>query len=93
MFLFTSFSALAAIAASLGVQRTSAAPLENQRLEIRQSTGTIIPGQYIVKLKDGTDPTAHQLSLPFAFSVEDANSPIINELAGLFNGMLSSNPF
>jgi hypothetical protein len=92
MFLFTSFSALAAIAASLALQG-SAAPVETRRLKIRQSSGNGVPGQYIVKLKDGTDPAAHRSSLPFAFSVEDANSPIINELTGHFNGRLYYNPF
>jgi hypothetical protein len=94
MFLFTSFSAVAAIAASLTIRGTNAAPLETQRLAIRQSSGNVVPGQYIVKLKDGTDSAAHQSSLPFAFSIDDVNSPIISELTGAFNGRLvRCNPF
>jgi cerevisin len=86
MFLFTSFSAIAALAASLAIQGTTAAPLEKSRLKLRDVTGTVVPGQYIVKLKAGTDTATHGISLPFAFSVEDTSSPIISELIGLFTG-------
>jgi len=35
-----------------------------------------IENSYIVKLKDGINTTSHINSLPFLFSVEDANSPV-----------------
>jgi len=35
-----------------------------------------IENSYIVKLKDGANTTSHINSLPFPFSVEDANSPV-----------------
>jgi cerevisin len=91
MFLFTSFSALAALATSLAINGANAAPLaEKSSLKLRDVTGPTVVGQYIVKLKDGIDAAAHRTSLPFAFSVEDTSSPIISELIGLFNGYVGT---
>ena len=45
-----------------------------------------IESSYIVKLKDGTNTTSHINSLPFPFSVEDANSPVTHWWPDFFKG-------
>lgn len=84
--MFTALAAVATLVASFTLQATHAAPLDMPRLKIRDATGPVVAGQYVVKLKDGVDPSTHRSSLPFAFSVEDTDSPIISDLLGIFNG-------
>ncbi|KAG8787493.1 subtilisin-like serine protease [Serendipita sp. 405] len=87
--MFFSFSAtLAAFALSAFVQ---AAPLqerqETQKLSVRRVNGRTVKGRYIVKLKDAVETTHHIESLPFAFSVADAASPIVQSFVdGFFSG-------
>jgi hypothetical protein len=45
-----------------------------------------IENSYIVKLKDGINTTSHINSLPFPFSVEDANSPVTHWWPDFFKG-------
>ena len=70
MMLFSTFTALAA---ALFLTFENVAPASAHRLRDLDST---IENSYIVKLKDGANATSHINSLPFPFSVEDANSPI-----------------
>jgi hypothetical protein len=63
------FTALA-VALSLIVE--NAAPASARPLRGRDP----IKNSYIVRLKDGVNTTSHINSLPFPFSVEDANSPV-----------------
>jgi hypothetical protein len=63
----------AALAAALSLAFDNAAPASARRLRDRDFN---LENSYIVKLKDGANSTSHINSLPFQFSVEDANSPI-----------------
>jgi hypothetical protein len=61
------------LAAALSLTFQNIAPASARRLRDRDFN---IENSHIVKLKDGTNTTSHVNSLPFPFSVEDANSPI-----------------
>jgi hypothetical protein len=69
MLSFISFTALTAVL-SLIFEKTTLASA--RRLRHRD----FVENSYIVKLKDDANTTSHINSLPFPFSVEDANSPI-----------------
>jgi hypothetical protein len=64
--LFTAF----AVALSLIVKNAAPASAHPSR---RHDS---IENSYVVRLKDGVNTTSHINSLPFPFSVEDANSPV-----------------
>jgi hypothetical protein len=68
-----SFLLFTTLAAALSLTFESAPPASARRLGGRDS---YIENSYIVRLKDGANVTAHINSLPFLFSVEDADSPI-----------------
>jgi len=68
-----SFISFTALAATLSLTLDHAAPASAHRLKDLDSE---IENSYIVKLKDGANATSHINSLPFPFSVDDANSPI-----------------
>jgi hypothetical protein len=70
--MFSSIS-FAALAATLSLTFANATPAGGSRLRVRDS---YIENEYIVKLKDRANITSHISSLPFAFSVEDTNSPV-----------------
>lgn len=71
-----------ALAAALSLTFASAAPVT--RLTVRDSTGPVIQDEYIVKLKDTAVTSVHIASLPFAFSVADADSPVTHSWADDF---------
>jgi Peptidase inhibitor I9 len=75
-----------ALAAALSLSFANAAPASVRRLTVRDSNGPTIENEYIVKLKDGANATSHIDSLPFAFSVDDTNSPVTHSWSDLFNG-------
>jgi cerevisin len=54
----------------------NAAPATVSRLTVRDSNGPTVENEYIVKLKDSAITASHISSLPFAFSVDDTNSPV-----------------
>jgi hypothetical protein len=76
-----------ALAAALSLTFANAAPATLRRLTVRDSNGPTIENEYIVKLKNGANTTSHIDSLPFAFSVDDTNSPVTHSWSGdFFNG-------
>ena len=78
-----SFISFTALAAALSLIFENAAPASARRLSGRDSN---IENSYIVKLKDGANTTSHINSLPFLFSVEDANSPVTHWWPDFFKG-------
>jgi hypothetical protein len=58
-----------------------ASPVAPNRLTVRDVQGPVVPGEYIVKLKKSANRSAHISSLPFAFSVLDTLSPILQDFA------------
>jgi len=68
-----SFITFTALAAALSLTFESTAPASAHLLRGLDSN---VENSYIVKLKDGANTTSHINSLPFPFSIEDANSPI-----------------
>jgi len=73
----------AVLAAALLVIFENAAPAGAHRSSALESK---IKNSYIVKLKDGVNITSHINSLPFSFSVEDANSPVTHWWPDFFKG-------
>ena len=80
MLSFISFTALAAV---LSLIFENAASAGARRLTDLDSK---IENSYIVKLKNGVNTTSHINSLPFPFSVEDANSPVTHWWPDFFTG-------
>jgi cerevisin len=68
----SSFISFTAFAAALSLTFANVAPTSARHLRDRD----FVENSYIVKLKVSANTTSHIDSLPFPFSVEDANSPI-----------------
>src|SRR5262245_34971006 len=87
-----------ALSTLLAVAFVASAPLDpsRQRLSVRQLDGEVLPGHYIVKLKENDDTSPkriddHITNLPFLFSASDDNSPITHEYnSTLFSGYAGS---
>lgn len=80
--MFPSFASFALVAISLSA--VYGAPTSSRRLQVRQTTGEVVPDEYIVKLKDTAVTDAHISALPFAFSVSDILSPITQAFEDTF---------
>ena len=78
-----SFISFTALVAALSLTFENAVPASARRLSGHDSN---IENSYIVKLKDGVNTTSHINSLPFLFSVEDANSPVTHWWPDFFKG-------
>jgi hypothetical protein len=76
-----------ALAVALSLTFENATPASARRLTGRLTgPGSDLENSYIVKLKDGVNTTSHINSLPFAFSIEDEDSPITHFWPEFFVG-------